>query len=168
MPQNLIVLYTIIKAMTPNQKRSFTMQCNLLETNSKVLTLFNALNKLEKYDKEELVKYLQKNNKYELIENLLEEATSLYDLLVEKLLSITNERSIKRKLRKTFNEIVLLQEMGCLTKALSMLKKLKKDAIEYDLKILLLEVYKYEREFISIISITLPNIILLPISFRKL
>ena len=144
MSQHLTTLYIVIQAMTPNQKKSFTLQYNSVEPNGSSLVLFNALNKFEKYDKERLIKYLLKNNEHELVENLSEEAATLYNLILEKLMSIASEKSAKKRLRNTFNEIVLLQEMGCLTRAEQMLKKLKKDAIEYDLKAFLMEVYEYE------------------------
>ena len=146
--QNIVELHSIIQAMPPNQKRHFTMHCKIAKPDSNSLVLFNALNKLEKYDEEKLKKHLKKDGRSKLAENLITETILLYKLVCKVIRFITDEKSIDRKLRNIFNNIILLQERGFFLKSMRMLRKLKKDAYDYDQKILLLEICKYERKMI--------------------
>ena len=145
MSLNLIELHLIIQSMTRSQKRSFTMHVNRNKSNSNALVLFQALNLLEKYDKEHLIFYLQKNNKHKLIQNLTSETANLYNLVLKKFMSLTNRESIDDKMENTFREVIFLQERGLFAKAQRMLKKLKKDAIKHKQNKLLLEISEFER-----------------------
>jgi len=145
MSQIAVELHSLIQSMTPNQKRNFTMQCNLNKPDSNSLALFNTLNKINEYDEERLIKYLNKNKKHKLAENLATETTLLFKLILKINRFTSDEKSIAKKLMNTFKDIIFLQERGLFLKSQRMLKKLKNDAHNYDQKTLLLEVCKFER-----------------------
>ena len=144
MSQNLRELFILIKSMTQNQKRSFTIQCNIIKPNSNLLALFNALKKFEEYDEEKIIQYLLKNGKHKLVDNLASETTVLFNFVLKVLRFITDEKNISYKLENTFREIIILQERGLFGKAQRRMKKLKSDANLYDQKELLSKIYKHE------------------------
>lgn len=139
-----IELHAVIKSMTSSDKKGFTVHCKLHKSDN-MLLLFNVFKKLEKYDKDIVIKCLQKEGKNNMANNLASEISYLYKMVVEIFVSVGKAKSIANQLRDTFNKVVLLQERGFFIKSLRMLKKLKKDAIDYDQKILLLDICKYER-----------------------
>ena len=138
-------LHLLIQSMSPNQKRNFTMQCSLNKSDSNSIVLFNILNKINKYDEEKLIKYLNKNKKTKLAENLATETTLLFKLVLKIIRSTSNEKSVEKRLINMFNDVVFLHERGLFLKSQRMLKKLKNDAHNYDQKTLLLEICKFDR-----------------------
>ena len=145
MSSNISELYAIIQFMSPNQKRRFTMQCQLSKPNSNSLVLFNALNKLKKYDKEKLDKELRKQGRVKLADNIVTETILLYKLILKLMKFSAEEKSIERKLENDFDDIVFIQNKGFFVRSERMLKNVKKDAEKHEQSALLLRVYKYER-----------------------
>ena len=139
-------LHSLIKSMSPNQKRNFTMQCNLNKPDSNSIALFNELNRIKEYDEEKLIKGLNKINKPKLAENLATETTLLFKLVLKIIRFNSDEKSVEKKLINTFKDIVFLHERGAFLKSQRMLRKLKNDAHNYDRKTLLLEICKFERK----------------------
>ena len=146
MSLNISELYVIIQSMTPNQKANFTKYCKVNRSSSNSLILFNALNKLQEYDEEKLIKYLLKKKKNKLVDNLPTQTILLYKLILRIMRFVTDEKNMDDKLWNTFKDAIFLQDQGFSLRPQRMLKKLKKDAIEYDMKTLQWEVYKYERK----------------------
>jgi len=145
MSLNILELHAIVQFMSPNQKRRFTMQCQLSKANSNSLVLFNALNKLKKYDREKLNKELRKHGRTKLVDNLITETILLYKLILKLMKFSADEKSIEKKLENDFNDIVFIQAQGFFVRSQRMLQKVKKDAEKHDQSALLLRIYKYER-----------------------
>ena len=144
MSDNLNELYTLVQSMSQNQKRSFTMHCNIIRTDSNLLALFNVLSKLKEYDEDKVKQHLIKNGKSKLVGNLASETTVLFNFVLKVLRFISDEKNISYKLENTFRDIIRLKEIGLYGKAQRMMKKLKSDANLYDHKELLSKIYKHE------------------------
>ena len=84
MSLNLADLYIILQSLTKSQKRSFTIYFNSYKPDSNASALFKAINELKEYDREKLIEQLQKMGKHSIAENLIQEATSLYKLVLKK------------------------------------------------------------------------------------
>ena len=138
-----IELHAVIKSMNPSQKRSFTMHCQDSD-NSNMLALFNVFRSVEKYDRDKIIEYLLENKKKKVADNLASEISYLYNLVLEVYMTFTEERAIKKKLRKTFDQIVFLEERGFTVKSARMMKKLKEDVAKYEPNYLRLDIYEYE------------------------
>ena len=145
MSSNISELYAIIQFMSPNQKRRFTMQCQLSKPNSNSLVLFNTLNKLKKFDKEKLDKELRKQGRIKLADNIVTETILLYKLILKLMKFSAEEKSIERKLENDFDDIVFIQNKGFFVRSERMLKNVKKDAEKHKQSALLLRIYKQER-----------------------
>lgn len=149
MSPNIIELHAIIQSMTPNQKGNFTRHCKLNKSsNSNSLVLFDALNKLQEYDEEKLIKYLRKQYKDKLANNLSVQTNHLYKAILRIMRFVNDEKNIEAKLWNTFKDAIFLQEQGFYDRPQRMLNKLEKDAIKYDIKTLQLEIHKYKRKLI--------------------
>ena len=148
MSLNLAELHTIVRSLGKSQKRSFTMYFSQYKSDSNALALFKAISELKEYDRELLVEQLQKMGKHNIAEKIIGEATNLYRMILKKFMFMESEKSIVKRLKNTFDEIVFLEGRGLFAKSQRMLKKLVNDTIEYDLKAFLLEIYTYERRMI--------------------
>ena len=146
MSPNTKELHAIIESMTPNQKGNFTRHCKQNKSsNSNSLVLFDALNKLEEYDEEKLIKYLRKHKQGKLVDNLSVQTTILYKSILRVMRFINDEKNIGNRLWNTFRDAIFLKNQGFSTKAQRILNKVEKDAVLYDIKALQWEVYKQKR-----------------------
>ena len=138
-------LYSLIQTMSLTEKRNFIMQCNHKKRGSNSLALFEALDKLEKYDTDALTEYLRENKNNKLSNNLPSETTLLFRLILKIYNYTTEAMSMEDKLKNDLKDAKFLYNRGCTFKARRMLNKLKKEAETFDKKKILLEVYEFER-----------------------
>jgi len=138
-------LHELIRSLNPNQKRRFTQYCHISKPNSNSLVLFRILSKMKQYNREKIGEELRKKGRTKTANNLHTEMSLLYKIVLRILLFISKE-PIENKLRRQFQEIVLLESMDHFAKSKSIMKTLKLDANRHNQDTLLIDIERYEQE----------------------
>jgi hypothetical protein len=126
----MIELFHLIKTLKPAEKRYFTLSAHV--TGSKktnYLKLFEAIEKMDEYDDNELIK---KNRKEPFVKNLPAHKNYLYELILEILRNYNEENVEEWKIRKNFYKIRILASKGLDGACLKLIEKTKQRAWQYE------------------------------------
>ena len=134
-------LHKVIQSLTGNQKKMF-YKISLKGSNSWIL--FNILNKQKEFDYEKVEKYLRKNKKNKLANNLPAEITSLFKLVLKIVRFTKDGKFIQRQLRNGFDDAIFLHGIGSFDRSKRIREKVKENAKKHNAINLLLDVYEFE------------------------
>ena len=140
-------LFQLIKTMSKSEKRYFRLYSSRLQSSEdkKFLLLFDLIEKQTNYDEAKILKKTRIINPVQL-PNL---KAHLYKQLMHSLKLFTASSSIDVQLRNHIDYTQLLYNKGLYDQAIKMLDKAKKQAIEYDKSIILLDIIDLEKSIIS-------------------
>jgi hypothetical protein len=123
-------LFHLIKTLKPTEKRYFTMSANVIGSKkTNYLKLFEAIEKMDEYDEDELIK---KNRKESFVKNLATHKNYLYELILEILRNFNEENVEEWKIRKNFYKIRILASKGLDAACLKLIEKTKQRAWQYE------------------------------------
>jgi hypothetical protein len=126
----MIELFHLIKTLKPAEKRYFTLSASVAGSKkTNYLKLFEAIEKMELYNEEDLIK---KNRKESFIKNLAVHKNYLYELILEILRNYNEENVEEWKIRKNFYKIRLLASKGLDNACLKLIEKTKQRAWQYE------------------------------------
>ncbi len=146
--QNHDKLFRLIKAMSPAEKRYFTLfaeQHVIGETNNYLL-LFKAINRQEKYSEQKLQR---KFDKAAFAKRLHVEKVNLYNLILKALRAFHSEHHPDRRIFNLLENVRLLIGMGLYIEADEQLTKAKKLAYDHERFWLLPRLIILERQSIQ-------------------
>ena len=144
MAQNLTMLHKVIQSMSLKQQQALKAYCKRNKANSNRLVLFDELLKQKKYDREKLIKRLEKRKDSKLASNLISETSLLFKLVLKIIRQTKDEILIEKQLRNDFDDAVLFHGMGYFEKSKRMRNKIKERAQKHNSITLLFDVYEFE------------------------
>ena len=139
-------LFQLIKSMSKSEKRYFRLYSSRLQSSEdkKFLLLFSLIEKQTNYDEIKILKKASIINPAQL-PNL---KAHLYKQLMHSLKLFGASNSIDIQLRNHVDYTQLLYNKGLYDQAIKMLDKAKRQAIEYDKSIILLDIIELEKSII--------------------
>lgn len=140
--QSKDALFTLIKSLNRSEKRQFKVYVNRLQINSeaKFLSLFEALDKLEEYDEEVILK--KKITTKQQLSNL---KAHLYKQILTSLRMSPAQQNERMLIREQFDFATILYQKGLHKQSLKILDKAKKQALLIDEKTIAYEILELEK-----------------------
>lgn len=136
-------LFFLIKSLTQAEKRYFKMNSNFQLGEGKLyIQIFDAIDKMEKYNEKDLLKYVDKK-KLSVSKNFL------YNKILRSLRAYNERSSVDIELYNIVAEARILMAKGLFHPTLKRLKKGKKIAIDYEKSLLLVEIIDLEIDIIG-------------------
>jgi len=135
-------LFFLIKSLTREEKRYFKMNSGFqLEKEKLYIEMFDAIDKMERYDEKTLLKYVDKNkNKLSVSKNFL------YNKILQSLRAYNERSSMDIELYNLVSDAQILMEKELFDSALKRLKKAKKLAIRYEKSLVFVEIVNLEMD----------------------
>ncbi|MEY3687323.1 MAG: hypothetical protein RIR84_164, partial [Bacteroidota bacterium] len=123
-------LFHLIKTLEKGEKRNFKLYVsrNISSDELKIITLFDAIDKLDQYDEEVILKKNPSIQKQQL-SNL---KSHLYKQILSSLRLIRNDQSVDMQLHEMLDHARILYNKGLYHQSLKMLQKIKELAGEYN------------------------------------
>ena len=123
-------LFHLIKTLEKGEKRNFKLYVsrNISSDELKIITLFDAIDKLDQYDEEVILKKNPSIQKQQL-SNL---KSHLYKQILSILRLIRNDQSVDMQLHEMLDHARILYNKGLYHQSLKMLQKIKELAGEYN------------------------------------
>lgn len=136
-------LFILIKSLTKAEKRNFKLYTNRSQggSDTKFLQLFDALDKLQEYDEELLLKKLPAIKKRHLPN--LKRHLSKQILISLRLIYI--QKNIDIQIREQLDFARILYTKGMYMQSLRMLERIKKIAVEHHQDLLHLEIIEFQK-----------------------
>ncbi len=136
-------LFTLIKSLDKAEKRNFKLYANRLHSRSesKFVKLFDALDRLQEYDEDQLLAKLKGVTK----RNLANLKRHLYKQLLISLRLIYIKKNIDIEIREQIDFARILYSKGMYMQALRLLDRIKQTANEHHQDILHLEILEFEK-----------------------
>ncbi len=136
-------LFTLVKSLNKAEKRSFKLYANRLQSgsDSKFLKLFDALDRLDDYDEDQLLRRLKGVSK----RNLANLKRHLYKQILISLRLIYINKNIDIQIREQLDFARILYGKGMYMQALRLLERIKTIALEHHQDILHLEILEFEK-----------------------
>ena len=133
-------LFDLISRMTRSEKRYFTLSAKkFTDKTSNYLKLFNAINEMEVYDEQKLIK------KAKFIKNLNSEKKYLYEALLDNLRSFNKKKFPKTQVTEMILDADFLRTRGLYQQSSRVLQKAKKLAEYHEFHLSLLDINRIER-----------------------
>ena len=135
-------LFELIKSMTKSEKRQFKLYSGRFQANSesKFLTLFNLLEKMDEYDEDQILSSPDISKSQ--LSNL---KANLYKQILTSLRLIPQHQTYPVKLREQLDFATILYNKGLYRQSLKVLDKTKSLAIELEEKQMMYEVIEFEK-----------------------
>ncbi|MFK8101456.1 MAG: hypothetical protein AB8G15_02980 [Saprospiraceae bacterium] len=134
-------LFDLISRMTRSEKRYFTLSAKkFTDKTSNYLKLFNAINEMEVYDEQKLIK------KAKFIKNLNSEKKYLYETLLDNLRSFNKKKFPKTQVTEMILDADFLRRRGLYEQSSRVLQKAKKLAEYHEFHLSLLDINRIERK----------------------
>ena len=123
-------LFHLIKTLEKGEKRNFKLYVsrNISSDELKIITLFDAIDKLDQYDEDVILKKNPSIQKQQL-SNL---KSHLYKQILSSLRLIRNDQSVDMQLHEMLDHARILYNKGLYHQSLKMLQKIKELAGEYN------------------------------------
>lgn len=136
-------LFTLVKSLNKSEKRNFKLYANRFQsgTDTKFIQLFDAMDKLQEYDEEALLKKLKSVKKRHL-PNL---KRHLYKQVMVSLRLIYIQKNIDIQIREQLDFARILYGKGLYMQSLKILERIKKIALEHHQDILHLEILEFRK-----------------------
>lgn len=133
-------LFSLVKSLTKSEKRNFKIFANRTPQESKFLFLFDALDKISKYDEDKILKHpaIKKSQ----LSNL---KAVLYKQILSSLRLQHASKDIDLQFREQMDCVKLLYNKGLYVQSLKLLAKLRVKAKEACRNILLYEILEFEK-----------------------
>lgn len=136
-------LFSLIKSLSPSEKRYFKLDTSLQKGNKNYLKLFAAIDRQNEYDEGELKKRYRKEN---FVKNLTFTKNYLYKLIFKSLNSYYNEKSIDGKINNVLNKCRFMFDRALFPEYFKTLEYGKELSVKYERFYLLLEFLELERQ----------------------
>ncbi|MTG97675.1 MULTISPECIES: hypothetical protein [Myroides] len=135
-------LFVLIKSLNRSEKRQFTLYVNRLQNNSdaKFILLFNALDKMEYYDEQLILK--QGITTKQQLSNL---KANLYRSILSSLRMNPSKKNVRIQIREQLDFATILYQKGLHKQSLKILDKAKLLAFDLEEKTLALEIIELEK-----------------------
>ncbi len=144
--KNSEYLFFLVKSLSKSEKRFFTLASKFQSGDKIYSKVFNALEKMQEYDEEILLKKIgwdklpeaEKKRKLSVTKNYL------YNQILKSLRTYSEKESIDVQLHNLILDIETLRAKGLYSPALKRLAQAKKTAIEHEKLLLLLDILSLE------------------------
>ena len=139
---NKDALFSLIKSLNRSEKRQFKLYVNRLQINAdaKFLLLFEALDKLEEYDENIILK--KKITTKQQLSNL---KAHLYKQILISLRMNPSQQNDRMQMREQFDFATILYQKGLHKQSLKILDKAKNQALELDEKAIAYDILELEK-----------------------
>ncbi len=139
---NKDALFSLIKSLNRSEKRQFKLYVNRLQINAdaKFLLLFEALDKLEEYDENIILK--KKITTKQQLSNL---KAHLYKQILISLRMNPSQQNDRMQMREQFDFATILYQKGLHKQSLKILDKAKTQALELDEKAIAYDILELEK-----------------------
>ncbi|MCX2837577.1 hypothetical protein OQ279_05370 [Salinimicrobium sp. MT39] len=135
-------LFSLIKSLSPSEKRQFTLYVGRIGVNSdsKFLNLFKVMSRQKKYDEE----YILKNTAISK-QQLSNIKAHLYKQLLISLKLNPVHQSVPINIREQMDFAYILYRKGLYKQSLKILEKVKATALHYEEKVLAYDILEWEK-----------------------
>ncbi len=135
-------LFQLIKSLTASEKRNFSLYANRLDVNtdSKFLSLFALIDKMENYDENVIIK-----NNITTKKQLSNLKAQLYRQILVSLRMNPLNQDNRYIIREQFDFATILHKKGLFKQSLKVLDKVKRFAIEHEEKDIVYEIIDLEK-----------------------
>ncbi|WP_311195905.1 hypothetical protein [Antarcticibacterium sp. 1MA-6-2] len=135
-------LFSLIKSLSPSEKRQFSLYVGRIGVNSdsKFLNLFKVMSKQKKYDEKSILE--STNISKQQLSNI---KAHLYKQLLISLKLNPVHQSIPINIREQLDFSYILYRKGLYKQSLKILEKVKTTALHYEEKIMALEILEWEK-----------------------
>ena len=138
-------LHRLILSMSRAEKRYFKLYTSrhVLGDHSNHQTLFDAVAKMKEYDESALLKKFEGEaftRRFPIAKR------RLYDMILRSLNAFHAESSLETKLRRSMHQVEILFKKGLYKDASKILKSIRRQAMEYEMDTLLLDIKRWERK----------------------
>ncbi len=135
-------LFELIKSLTKSEKRFFKLSSSLQSGDKNYLRIFDAIDKQEVYDEDEIRKQFRKEN---FIKHLPSEKNHLYKLILKSLRAYYGESSVSSILKHELKNIEILYKKALYKECNKFLNRAKKMAVENEKFYYLFELLAWEK-----------------------
>lgn len=138
-------LFDLVKSLSRSEKRYFRMNTAIQQGDKQYLSLFDALQKQEKYDEAAIIKMLGGNvsaNRFNFQKNYL------YKAILNTLQQL-HSKSDYGTLKGFLQKIRILYDKGLYSQSVKMLKRAKKMAEDFEDYLTMIEVLKHEKRLLE-------------------
>jgi hypothetical protein len=137
-------LFQLIKSLEKSEKRNFKLYVKRNSTSEdlKIIQLFDALDKMDQYDEEQLLR----KNKGIRKQQLSNAKAHLYRQILSSLRLIRNEENIDIQLHEQLDHARILYNKGLYLQSLKMLDRIKENAKSHNQVTFLLQVLFFEKK----------------------
>lgn len=122
-------LFKLVKSLSKSEKRFFKMSSSLQSGDKNYLKIFDAIEKQENYDEEELKKSFKKET---FIKHLPSEKNHLYKLILKSLRSFYSEQSISSILKQEIKNVEILYNKALYKECEKFVARAKSLAADYE------------------------------------
>ncbi len=138
-------VFELVKALTPNEKRYFKIFAKQHgeESTPKYVDLFEAMDRLEKFDLEKLAELIEDKR---ILKFLNQEKKYLKEKLLDALRIFRGAKSVDSQLNRLLEDQAILYEKGLFSKSQRQLAKAKKLAQTFDRFATLVDILTTERK----------------------
>ena len=140
-------LFELIKSLTKSEKRYFKLSVSVQQGEKNYTKLFDAIDKQEVYDEEELKTIFRKET---FARNLAYEKHYLYNLIIKSITPLHVSSSASGQIKEMLKTISLLFDKALYSQCKKMVIRTKKLAYSYEKFTLLLEIINWERKLANI------------------
>lgn len=135
-------LFSLIKSLSPSEKRQFSLYAGRIggNTNSKFLSLFRVLSRLEKYDEQLILKKTEVSK-----QQLSNVKAHLYRQILISLRLNPSHQNISAQIREQLDFAVILYRKGLYNQSLKLLDRVKATAYYYEEKNMAYEILEWEK-----------------------
>ena len=137
-------LFSLIKSLNPSEKRYFTLfaQRQVQYRNTNYLKLFEAINNMELYDEEMLLKKFRKEN---FVKQFAVSKNYLFNIILKSMQEYNEQNFIEWKIRNLFLQIKILASKGLDIEAAKLIQKTKELAMQYEYYHVIMDVLHIEK-----------------------
>lgn len=137
-------LFSLIKSLNPSEKRYFNLyaQRQVQQRNTNYLKVFEAINKQDKYDEDELLKKFRREN---FVKQFGVTKNYLFNMILKSMQEYNEENFIEWKIRNMFLQIKMLASKGLDEDAGKLIKKTKELAWQYEYYHVIMDVLHIEK-----------------------
>lgn len=137
-------LFSLIHSLNPSEKRYFNLfaQRQVQQRNTNYLKLFDAINNLDDYDEEALLKKFRREN---FIKQFAVTKNYLFNMILKSMQEYNEQNFIEWKIRNLFLQIKILASKGLDNDAAKLIKKTKELAWQYEYYHVIMDVLDIEK-----------------------
>jgi hypothetical protein len=139
-------LFKLVKSLSKSEKRFFKLASSLQAGDKNYLKLFDAIEKQNEYDEEEIKEEFKKET---FIKHLPSEKNHLYRLILKSLRSYHADNSVNSQLQEELKNIEILYNKALYKECAKIIKKAKKLAYEHEKFYYLFETINWEKQLLE-------------------